>query len=180
MRVLLKKRILNIGCGSDSYGTDFVDLYPRRKEVKKFDSDIDNLSYKNNTFDLIICNYLFEHLTNHKHFLEECYRVLKKDGEIYLETDNASWFNFHNLKSKYKVHLGGYTFDGEESDDKHYALFTIEHIKNHFKKAGFKDIKVEPFRRDKMGWKINLIHSILEKTRFKLMSYPQIKGIVKK
>jgi len=31
----MPKRILNIGCGNDTYGTDFLDLYPKRKEVKK-------------------------------------------------------------------------------------------------------------------------------------------------
>lgn len=170
-------RILNIGCGNSTEGTDFLDLYPRRKEVIECNVDEEKFPYKNDTFDLIICDYLFEHLTNHKQFLEECYRVLKEGGKIKLETDNASWFNFHNLNSKYKTHLGGYTFDGKESEDKHFALFTVEHLKNHFEKAKFKEIEIEPFRRDEemFGWKIKLIHSMLQHTGFKLMTYPQIK-----
>lgn len=43
------------------------------------------------------------------------------------------------------------------------------------KKVGFKEIKIEAFQRDNLNWKLNLIHSVLRKTRFYLMSYPQIK-----
>ena len=28
-------KILNIGCGNDTYGTDFIDLYLQREEVIK-------------------------------------------------------------------------------------------------------------------------------------------------
>lgn len=57
-----KKRILNIGCGNDTYGTDFVDLYPQRKEVKKCMIDSEKLPYSKNTFDEVRMYFVFEHL----------------------------------------------------------------------------------------------------------------------
>lgn len=130
------KKILNIGCGNDTEGTDFLDLYPQRKEVKKYNADTDIIPYKSNTFDKVMTNNMFEHLRNHKLFLDECCRVLKRGGTIYLRTDNAFYFGwFFN-----KQHSGLYNEYGEK--DLHYALFTEEHLKNHLKDAGFKNCSV--------------------------------------
>jgi len=173
-----RKRILNIGCGNDAYGTDFVDLYPQRKEVKKCDVDKKKLPYKNNTFDEVYSAFLLEHLINPGFTIKEMARVLKKGGILKIKTDNAGWWGYHNAKSKWKTHYGGYKFHGEE--DKHYCIFTFDHLKNHFKKAGLKIVKVELYQRDKLSFKINFINNILKKTRFKWMAYPQILIIGKK
>lgn len=171
----MKKRILNIGCGNDTYGTDFVDVYPERPEVKKVQIDEEKLPYKDNTFDEVRMNYVFEHLRNPKFVLEEIYRVLKKGGKLHLETDNAGWFHFHNEKG-WGEHYGGYNFEEHGDDDMHYGLFTTHHLENHLKKTGFKHFKVKLFQRDKLGWKLNLIHNILRKTRFWRITYPQLKA----
>ena len=42
--------------------------------------DITNLSFKNNSFDLIICNHVLEHIEDDRSAMSEIYRVLKKDG----------------------------------------------------------------------------------------------------
>ena len=39
----VKRRVLNVGCGKDTYGTDFVDKYPSRKDVIKYDIDQEGL-----------------------------------------------------------------------------------------------------------------------------------------
>ena len=42
--------------------------------------DVTNLTFENNTFDLIICNHVLEHIIDDRTAMKEIYRVLKKDG----------------------------------------------------------------------------------------------------
>src|SRR3989344_7050752 len=88
----MKKRILDIGCGNETYGTDFVDLYPSRKGVKKVDLHHQQLPYANNCFDEVYTKALFEHLINPGLFIKEVKRVLKKGGRVVLLTDNAGHY----------------------------------------------------------------------------------------
>lgn len=133
-----RRRILNIGCGRSTYGTDFVDLYPSRPEIKKVDIDSQRLPYPNDKFDEVFSENVFEHLTNPGNFLKECHRVLKKGGKIIVITDNANYYGWA-IK---KTHLGGYE-KKSESNDRHYTLFTDWHMKNHLVKQKFKNVKVE-------------------------------------
>jgi len=144
----MKKRILNVGCGSETYGTDFVDLYPQRKEVKKVNIDKEKLPYKDNTFDEVYSAFLFEHLKNPHKALLEMKRVLKKGGRIVLMTDNAAFLGFYTRGTLWwKVHNGGYTkLSGKGEEDKHFILFTSNHIESHLREAGFKNIGVRLFK----------------------------------
>jgi SAM-dependent methyltransferase len=92
---MVKKRILNLGCGSETYGTDFVDTYPSRKEVVKCDLIGENLPYRSGSFDEVYSKNLFEHIPNPIHILSETRRVLKKGGRLFFLTDNAGFLIFH-------------------------------------------------------------------------------------
>ena len=166
------KRILNVGCGKDTYGTDFVDLYPSRKEIKKVDIENQKLPFKNNTFNEVYSAFMIEHLKNINDGIKEMKRVLKKGGKIILLTDNAGWWAFHNSKSKASVHYGGYTSQGKK--DIHYALFTPEHLKNHLKWLKFKNIKIS-YLEGTEGKIIKFLNKIISLTRFELMAFPHIK-----
>ena len=166
-------RILNVGCGKDTYGTDFIDLYPSRKEVMKCDVDEEKLPYPDNTFDEVYSRCLLEHLKNSIHFLKEAYRVLKKNGQLVLITDNAGFWGLFG-----DVHHGGYERYSKEKD-MHYALFTPNHIKNLLKNVGFRKIEVSYWIEEK---------NILKKHKFlvKVLSFidkrfsPHIKAVAKK
>ena len=128
-----KKRILNVGGGSDMYGTDFIDLYPTRPEVKRCDFDRQKFPYPNNAFDEVIAKNTIEHLTNLGHFFSECFRVLKTGGRLIIHTDNANYWGY----SVGKTHLGGYERLHCNREDRHYSLFTMWHLQNQMRKAGF-------------------------------------------
>ena len=121
-------RILNIGCGKDKYGTDFVDVYPSRPEVLKFDADVDRLPYDDNTFEMVYSGNMFEHLTTPSNFFKEVYRVLQPHGELELITDNASFILYA---------LNHHRYEPSKENDNHYFLFTEHHLKNWCKKFGF-------------------------------------------
>lgn len=133
------ERILNAGCGSDKYGTDFIDLYPSRKGVIKCNLNTEKFPYGNGTFDEVYAKSVFEHLTNIPHFLSECRRVLKQNGAITIITDNAGlWGLFGG------VHNGSYEAHGQHGkEDKHYSLFTKNHLMNWLTDAGFRNVEVK-------------------------------------
>ena len=136
----MKKRILNVGCGEDTYGTHFIDLYPTRENVIKCDVNRDKFPFKDNYFDEIVAIELFEHLTNPLNFLKECYRTLKRNGKLIIITDNAGFFGIFG-----KVHHGDYERIRNAKgfvEDRHYALFTPNHLKNWLRYVGFRSIKV--------------------------------------
>jgi len=178
----MKKRILNVGCGNNSYGTDFVDLYPARKDVKECDISKEKLPYRDDTFDQVFSSFVFEHLANPEFVLKEMIRVLKKDGELEIHTNNAGWWAYHNSRSKVKTHYGGYEEKGrsgggtgEGTEDKHYALYTWHHLKNHLESVRLKNIKWNLYNKGGNGIHIKIIDWLLKHSRFKWMAYPQIK-----
>jgi len=149
-----KRKILNVGCGEDTYGTHFVDLYPTRKEVIKCNVDKEKLPFPNNYFDQVVAKFIFEHLTSHRHFLKEVYRVLKKNGKLILMTDNASFWGLFGM-----THYGKYEKEREKEkiyEDRHYALFTPNHLRNWLRLFGFRKIKIEYTFYDKYAKKTHI------------------------
>jgi ubiquinone/menaquinone biosynthesis C-methylase UbiE len=177
--IAVKPRILNIGCGSETYGTDFVDKYPPRAGVKKCDVDVQRLPYPDNTFEKVYCNSLFEHLTNPRFFLKEAKRVLKKDGTIEIITDNA---NYWVWALSNKAHSGSYVRHG--SEDTHYALFTEKHLRNWCELAGLKVLKVEYLTQNTVkrpGHAVRLIFDkIVQHTPLRNAGYYQLRVVCKK
>jgi len=142
----MKRKILNVGCGKETYGTDFMDIYPSREEVTKCDFQREKIPFKNNTFDEVYGRSVLEHLRNPGKFLEECKRVLRNGGKLIIITDNAAYYRFHLkfFKNDIGVHYERYGEKGElirtrsGPKDKHYFLFTTLHLRNLFLDSGFK------------------------------------------
>lgn len=135
----MKKKILNVGCGKQTYGTHFVDLYPTRPEVMKCNIDGERLPFSNNFFDEVFSGNIFEHVKNPGWCLGEMVRVLKKGGKLVLVTDNASYYMFHISRS-HSVHY--YKYRGWGSTDRHYALFTTVHLENFLKAFNMKPLEI--------------------------------------
>ena len=141
------KRILNCGCGLDTYGTDFIDVYPSRKGVIKCNFDMEKFPFEGNYFDEVYAENIFEHLKNPLNFLKESRRVLKSGGKITLLTDNAGFWGVfgsthHGSYEKIRIQKG-------TPEDRHYALFTPSHLNNWLKSVGFKNIKIKYFVNNK-------------------------------
>jgi len=103
------------------------------------------------------------------------YRVLKPKGKIEVHTNNAGWLFYHNSKSSFKTHYGGYekkSVGGE--NDKHYALYTWHHLHNHLKAVGLKDVSSYSYSKTHFKLSIRIIQWILLRTRLKWMTHPQI------
>ncbi|MCS7093681.1 MAG: methyltransferase domain-containing protein [Candidatus Aenigmarchaeota archaeon] len=168
-----KKRILNVGCGSDTYGTHFVDLYPTRKEVVKCNVDEERLPFRSNFFDEVYSKNLLEHLRNPSFCLKEMKRVLKKGGELVIITDNASYW----VWAVGKTHHGGYS--SGFSEDKHYSIYLPEHLVNHLKKLGFRRIRFD-FILDSDNFLIKMIDKFLSLTPLRRLGFKRFKIVALK
>jgi SAM-dependent methyltransferase len=167
------KRILNVACGRDTYGTDYVDMYPSRENVVQCDIE-KGLPYPDETFDEVYSHCLFEHLRNPFNMLLEMRRVTKTGGRVRIITDNGSYWVYALDKS---AHTGGYE-KPEYPDDRHYCFFTKTHLTHHFTKAGLEVERaefVEFFSTSKLKKTVCfLVQSFLKLTPFRNMAYGRI------
>lgn len=133
------EKILNVGCGDDVYGTDRIDVYPSETTTCVHDVE-KGLPYEDESFVEVYSKCLFEHLRNPAYVLSEMMRVCKRGAKVIIITDNAGFWRFHiNFRGP---HHGGYYKPSRERD-KHYALFTEQHLRNHIEAVGLTVTKLE-------------------------------------
>jgi ubiquinone/menaquinone biosynthesis C-methylase UbiE len=94
--------------------------------------DCQHLPFKDSVFGEVFERNLFEHLPHPAEHLFEVKRVLVANGRLVLITDNAACLKYYTLGT----HTGGYRRHGGK--DRHYALFTEEHLKNFMEHCGFR------------------------------------------
>ena len=105
-----KKLLINIACGNvyiKNKSWINLDIISKDKYVKKINL-LKKLPFNNETVDAIYCAHFLEHIPVHKvtDFLEECFRILKKDGVLRLVLPN-----FESLTKEYlkQVKLKNFT-----------------------------------------------------------------------
>lgn len=114
------KKVLDFGCGSGSKLYDYKKMgwetygieidkkaaeYGNTLGLNIFNGSINDAKYPPNFFDYIRSNHSFEHLIDPEVILLEMYRVLKKDGKIFIGVPNTKSFAFSFFK-KYWYYLG--------------------------------------------------------------------------
>jgi len=80
-----------------------LDLNSPLADIK---ADITNLPFGNNSFDLIICNHVLEHIQDDMIAIKEIYRVLKQNGvaimQIPIDLERPKTFEDSKIKSNKK------------------------------------------------------------------------------
>lgn len=120
--------------GFDAKGID-IDTVNFEKE---------KLSFEDNSFDLIVCISVVEHLNNIDNLFREVYRILKKDGFFIIVTPNWKY----NIRTFY-------------DDFTHKHPFTFNSLNFALSAHKFKDIQIVPWLIGKSAWMWN--------TRFKFL-----------
>lgn len=112
------KKCLQVGVFSgdnSKYGSAFtsIDLYDKRDCID-FNESIEDTTFKDNTFDLIICKAILEHVLNPFKAAKEMSRITKKNGLVWAEVPFVQ--PYHPTKKKYEPSDGllidGYNTDG--------------------------------------------------------------------
>lgn len=105
--------------------------------------DITNISYRDNTFDVILCNHVLEHIPDDRKAMKELFRILKPNGWAILQVP---------LNSDLDKTLEDITITSPEERERvfgqkdHVRLYGRDY-KDRLKEAGF-DVKVDTFVKD--------------------------------
>jgi len=88
---------LDVGCGAGRYvskpcGNINLDINkPNRKITDFVQADAHHLPFQDNTFEIVYCFEVIEHVESPLKMIREFHRVVKKDGTLVLSTPNA-WY----------------------------------------------------------------------------------------
>jgi predicted SAM-dependent methyltransferase len=126
-----------------------ADFNPNQTGVKKVDAT--DIHYQDNSFDLVICNHVLEHIPNYLAAISEIYRVLKPKGIAILQTPFSKLlienFEDENINTDTLRDF----FYGEKD---HYRIFSEQQFLNDLKNAGFnlKVIRHKELFEDKISF----------------------------
>ena len=128
----LSQRLLNHGFEKYVCGDLFTEGYSYPDHV--IDLSILEIPFDENTFDLIICNHVLEHVPDDKLAMQELYRVLKEGGKAVLQVPLSK-----NTKETYE------DFSITKPKDRELAFGQFDHVriygldyKERLASAGFK------------------------------------------
>ena len=80
-----------VGIDIDKKGIIFARKNNKKKNLKFAIGDAMNLNFKKNSFDVIICAHIYEHVPNPDKLFSEIYRVLRPSGICYFAATNKLW-----------------------------------------------------------------------------------------
>lgn len=114
--------------------------------------DITQIVEKENTFDLIICYHILEHVIDDVKAMSELYRVLKPNGTVLIQTPfkEGEIYEDYSITSEAErlLHFG---------QEDHVRVFSVEGLKTRLESVGF-DVIVYRFERDTyLGFSANEI-----------------------
>jgi len=148
----------------------------KKSVFKKMSAD--NLRFKDDTFDAVVCKDTFHHFKNPVKVLKEMFRVLKKGGYVYLIDlrRNGDQDAYYKLLQKIAESSSIY---GTQFIHSMRAAYTIKEMINLAKKAGLKKYKF---------WKPNVEEEFSKEKDFDLSRFLDFeinllnrwKGVIKK
>lgn len=76
------------GVDIDQEAVDYAQESFQKKNLKFMVDDIMGLNFSNDTFDVIVCTHIYEHVPDAQTMVKEIYRVLKPGGICYFAAGN--------------------------------------------------------------------------------------------
>ena len=117
------------------YSTDFEDEF-----LADYKFNITRITQSDATFDTIICYHILEHIMDDRKAIAELYRVLKPNGNIYIQTP----FKEGDTYEDDSIILPEERLNSFGQDD-HVRIYSRDGLKNRLKKNGFK-VKEKTFQ----------------------------------
>ena len=159
-------KLLDVGCGRGDFlakmrdlGWEVVGLEPDERSAelahKRFNLDvrkgtIEQAHFPDDTFDAITVNHVIEHLPDPIGSLQECKRILKKDGRLIIFTPNIESLGSRRF-GKAWWHL---------DPPRHFYIFSPLSLKSCVEKTGFNVLALRTSARSANWMWVNsyLIH----------------------
>lgn len=99
-----------------------------------FAADVSDMPFENDSFDLVLCTQVLEHVKDPQKVCNELARVVKPGGYVFLTTPQSSplhnlpwnFFNFTNLGLRLLFDASGLTVMREQPQGGHFALLAFE------------------------------------------------------
>ena len=125
-------KVLSIGSGKQEKEDGLTRLDISAETNPDVVWDLNNFPYpfEDQSYDLIECYDVIEHIDSIPKVMEQCHRILKKGGVIKLTTPHFSSANSY-IDPTHKFHLSYFSFD----------CFSDQHEYSYYSKARFKILK---------------------------------------
>jgi len=144
------------------HNSDFTGIEPGKEAVKKakelkkeaktknvrfIEGDAIKTEFYDESFDLILCEQVIEHVNEQKKLIKELYRLLKKEGILFISAPNRAFFWEPHLKKPF-IHWFPKKitkqFLNKKKKEYFKHLFTISTLKldKLLKKQGFKTVYI--------------------------------------
>lgn len=89
-------RILHVGAGNKKIKwATCLDINPRTNPDVLWDLNVFPYPFDDNTFDLVVCEHVLEHLQNVIRVMEELHRISRPAGRIHIRVPYFSSLNFN-------------------------------------------------------------------------------------
>jgi len=132
------KRFLSKDSSLNYITTDFLGEFDAEKHY-----NITNISEGDNSFDLIICYHILEHIEDDRAAINELYRILKKGGSCIIQTPFKDGEIYED--DKIKSAEDRLKYFGQED---HLRIYSVDGLKERLTNSGF-EVKVNKFKEDK-------------------------------
>ncbi|WP_231433805.1 MULTISPECIES: class I SAM-dependent methyltransferase [unclassified Chryseobacterium] len=118
--------------------------WKKRKDISYFPTDFENeflsdyrfditkIDAEDNTFDLIVCYHILEHITEDAAAMKELYRVLKPEGSVLIQTpfkDGEIYEDFSKITPQERLKYFG--------QDDHVRIYSVSGLEKRLSDAGF-------------------------------------------
>lgn len=147
-------RVLDLGCGV-GYGSNILAMsenvnevnsidisssainyakkYYAHKKVKYIISPAEKLPFDDEYFDVVTAFEVIEHVTDYQKVLKEVFRVLKKEGYLFISSPNP-----RDIVNRLKYHIFNKPFPDKYAENPHHTKeFYYEELLNILKNNGF-------------------------------------------
>lgn len=126
------KFVLDVGCGDTPRGNINVDCYiPDRIPENFILASAEYLPFRENSVDVVVNNYVIEHLVNPSAFIQNTCKIAKE--KVVIITDNSEWIG----DIFFRIYGAGRIFN-----DEHNYKWSVEYLENLIKRLGYKKNRV--------------------------------------
>jgi len=132
-------RVLKNVDSIEYFSSDYEDEF-----IAEYHHDITNIDCGDDTFDLIICYHILEHIIEDEKAMRELHRVLRPGGICFIQTP------FQKGKDIYE----DYSIDSEEErlkafgQEDHVRVYSVKGLANRLAQNSFNKIEIEEFEEN--------------------------------